>query len=628
MAVISSATNEKIFAISKWLGLNEAPNGDTQLKMGESPVMRNFRVTRDGNLQKRPGSNCKWVGPEGRLTSAWSGTLGGKDIVLAAVCKTPNNKLYRVYYDGAWDSTNTPVGTVSGTAYNVQMFEFDGKVYIYDIGATTMYSYDGTTFAAVNPYIPVVRKELQPDGTGNSSEQVNKLTPKRRVWLSPDANGTRTFQLPEKNLYSIISAVLTSDHTTPVPFTSTTAADRTNGIIRFDSDPTQGVDTIEVTYAVSNPANFNPEPFSMRNSELYNGDQNNRIFLYGNNSNQAFYSGINGDTGKPDPTYFPDLNVVTVGEENEPITSMIRYNSRLLCFKSNSLYSIQSGQQMLADGTLIPAFYVTPIHRELGGYNAQLILNSPVVIFKGDVYSWHGNSYGNMTADERQARRISDRIQRTLSNMAVDCCYDDNYNQEYYISDYRNRVTLVWNYVQDVWYLYTNIGMTHPFSLGGKMYYFTAGQPTGVVTPTPNTSVQVLDTSCWFDKISTDDKQTIPCYWESGSMAFNAPHMRKYSAMLWVGMHPQSRTELYVTVKTDKISTLTEKVIDYGYILFDDIDFGHWTFNTVHRPVLKRLKIKAKKFVYYKLIFKTDTDNSTATVNVAEFRVRFTGYAK
>ena len=55
MARITGAQNERVFSVQKWLGLNQNPDGDTKLKMGEAASMRNWKVTRDGNLQKRPG---------------------------------------------------------------------------------------------------------------------------------------------------------------------------------------------------------------------------------------------------------------------------------------------------------------------------------------------------------------------------------------------------------------------------------------------------------------------------------------------------------------------------------------------------------------------------------------------
>ena len=55
MAEIKESSDEKVFRVHEFLGLNESPDGDTKLKLGEASVMRNFKITRDRSLQKRPG---------------------------------------------------------------------------------------------------------------------------------------------------------------------------------------------------------------------------------------------------------------------------------------------------------------------------------------------------------------------------------------------------------------------------------------------------------------------------------------------------------------------------------------------------------------------------------------------
>jgi hypothetical protein len=252
-------------------------------------------------------------------------------------------------------------------------------------------------------------------------------------------------------------------------------------------------------------------------------------------------------------------------------------------------------------------------------------MNSPVVPFKGDLYSWSGNDYGNMSADERQAKRISDRVHRTLSGMGSGIrCYDDNRNQEYYVSSPGSGETLVWNYANDSWYRYTGVRMSYAFSVEGELCYFQRGValPGG-----PVTAVFQLDGGTPYDE-TTGQKQAIDCQWESGSMSFGADYQRKYSAMLWVGIKPARHGEVTVTVKTDRSGSMTEKLVGHSWASFSNANFAAWSFNTSHRPKLRRLKIKAKKFVYYKLIFRTNTDDSTATVTTADIRVRFTGYAK
>ena len=55
MANITGTTSEKVYSIPRWGGLNESPDGETRLKMGEASEMVNWKITRDGNLKRRPG---------------------------------------------------------------------------------------------------------------------------------------------------------------------------------------------------------------------------------------------------------------------------------------------------------------------------------------------------------------------------------------------------------------------------------------------------------------------------------------------------------------------------------------------------------------------------------------------
>ena len=58
------------------------------------------------------------------------------------------------------------------------------------------------------------------------------------------------------------------------------------------------------------------------------------------------------------------------------------------------------------------------------------------------------------------------------------------------------------------------------------------------------------------------------------------------------------------------------------------MDFGNFSFNTSTRPQVKKLRIKSKKYTFYKLVFQTYRVGTTATVLQADVRVRQTGYAK
>lgn len=111
-------------------------------------------------------------------------------------------------------------------------------------------------------------------------------------------------------------------------------------------------------------------------------------------------------------------------------------------------------------------------------------------------------------------------------------------------------------------------------------------------------------------------------------MDFGADYRRKYSAQMWIGLKPVEDSEVYVTVQTDKKSVYTEKVVQRKMATFDNMNFADFSFQTNHKPFMQRLKIKAKKFTYYKLIFKSDSDDTSATVVAVDLRVRFNGYVK
>jgi hypothetical protein len=61
---------------------------------------------------------------------------------------------------------------------------------------------------------------------------------------------------------------------------------------------------------------------------------------------------------------------------------------------------------------------------------------------------------------------------------------------------------------------------------------------------------------------------------------------------------------------------------------FSALDFEDFTFNTNNTPKIHKVRLKAKKFVYYKLIFRVDTDGAAATVLSYDQRVRFGSMAK
>lgn len=115
------------------------------------------------------------------------------------------------------------------------------------------------------------------------------------------------------------------------------------------------------------------------------------------------------------------MNALDIGDENTPITAMIRHYSRLLAFKEDSAYSVQYGTVTNAEGKILPAFYWTQVNKAIGNTapgQVRLVDNSPYTLFGESVYTWENNSSysSNLTIDERQAKRISDLVWKALQD--------------------------------------------------------------------------------------------------------------------------------------------------------------------------------------------------------------------
>ena len=748
MATITGATNEKVYSIGKWLGLNESPDGDTHLKMGEASKMVNFKITRDGNLKRRPGqmffaglneeyevhqsddvlkikefnsgddrvnfySSVTAMAPPGTITmigvegvvergkykigdavvedgvlsgtndlefvvqngivmvdgannsvtlteladilddlaagsyiytevdempyalrndslvydgekyvlngylltavvdgstakpvvGLWSGIVAGKPRLLAAC----DGKLYSLYDPDTDTVTRLAIGSLN-TGKSVNFIPFSNKVYI--LNGYEYYEWDGTNFTTVTGYIPCVAIAIGPTGTEDAGEltgeYVNLLIPKRRVWLSPNGTGD-TFQLPEKGLKSIdyVKDLATGDN-----LDSGWSGNTTNGTVTFSSAPAQAVNAYEVGYTAkshsddSDIPDYRGQVTANLYSELYSGMTDTRVFIYGDGSNKTRYSGMDSN-GQPRADYFPDQYEAMIGDTNTPITAMIRHYSALMCYKTDSAWSISWTEVELANGDLTPGLYITPVNRDKGNVapgQVRLVNNSPVTCSGSELYTWSSVSRysSGISRDERNAKRISDRVQSSVKDLDFkECCmWDDDDGQEFYISG--NGVTLVWNYVTDSWYRYDGLDAVIMCNFQGD-----------VIVGTSDGKVMRLT----YEK-DTDDGRPIKAIWESGAMDFGASNMRKYSSMMWISLKPVAGSSVDVCVVTDRKNTFKDKIASADKAKVQGEPF----------PI--RSKIKAKKFTYYTLQLSVNKKMPAVTITNVDFRVRQTGYSK
>lgn len=608
MARINGADETSVLRIKKFLGLNENPDGDTTLKIGEMSSMYNFRITQDNHLQTRPG--CKTVvnikdvlsalgiDAEQKAHGAWYGSVNGKDKLLVS---------YGGHIVEVFPEAKYAVVRGDATAAETHFFGFGGKVYLLNGHEYMSWDgYDDTQFVPVVGYVPLVQIATTPDGDGTLLENVNRLSSKRRVRFSPDGTA-KVFKLPEKDLKEVISATVADQ---PLTFT----ANVTEGTVEFSTAPAKGTDVLEVLYDSGRDAYA--EVSAMRYSELFNGGTDARVFLYGDGSNKAIYSGIEQNSGQPSAEYFPDLFELSVGESNTPITSLTRHYSRMMAYKTNSAWVVQYGTLGLADGTDTAAFYVQPVNRQFGNDamgQVKLLENSPISIDRGSIYQWRSNnSSGYIGNGESNAQRVSDRISSSLEAMDLKNAKTVNCKHEHEFWILSNGIAVILNYSNDTWYKYTDLVFDHLLETETERYGICHD---GRVVHFAN-------------EYRNDDGEEIDCYAATGAMDFGRDWEYKYSSKLFVAMQPNSNARVSVTVESDRKSDYAEKVVAYSLANFAHADFNHLSFSTNRKPQVARLKMKVKKAIYYRLIFKSKSASSTATIIETDIEIRFAGSVK
>lgn len=615
MAQIKGTDNSSILKIQAFLGLNENPDGDTTLKVGEMAEMRNFRITQDKHLQIRPGSKTLLSladalsslgqgntqdGAETRVYGVWRGIAGASEHILASFgghiwdIDTKNS--------AAKDKGSAPMGEVS-------FFGFGGKVYL--LGGGEYKSWDGgtdTAFATVEGYVPLLQTATTPKGEGTLVENVNRLTGKRRVQFSPDGTAT-VFQLPEKDINEVSSVKSGGE-----PVTNCTM-DLENGTVTFPAAPAAGTNTVEIEYRKGDGARS--EVTGMKYSELFNGATDTRVFLYGDGTNRAVYSGVPFATGRESAEYFPDLYEMTVGESNTPLTALVRHYSRLMAFKTDSAWAILQGEIGLADGGSTAAFYVQPVNRQFGNEapgQVRLLENNPLTMDAGSVYQWRsGSSYASyISNNENNAKRISDRVASTLKGFDLKKVLTANIKADHEFWFLHGTRALILNYANDSWYLYDGLPFSRIVEYEGTVIGFS---DDGAVVE-------------FSQKYRSDNGAPIDCYAATGAMDFDKDWLLKYSPMIFVAMQPAANARIKVTVETNRRSDYPEKTVAYSLATFLHVDFNHFSFATNRKPQVKKVKMKVKKATFYRLIFKSNSASATATVIETDIRLRYAGNVK
>lgn len=612
---------QKMFTVDKFLGLNEAADGFSELKMGAASRMINFSVTDAGNITVRPGfSRIPFFADTEKILTMWAGYIRNDQYIVVADLTAGTDKLTvlrveRTLFTPIYEGTGL-LGLTGAVGEVVKIFPFGDRVYVMSptVFLSIKIADTGAIIAEETPYVPIVVTGADPMGGGTQLEQINLLTSKRRMIYS--CNGEATAYVLPSEATAVISAATDAGE---LEF----SFDAKAHTITFTSAPEEGVANLTVTYDTDPEAAAvaRKQVTDMPYWENYNGSTDTRLFFYGDGSNITLYTGIPYD-GKADPLYVPAMNEISVDFSGSPITAMIRHYNKLLVYKPDGAHAITYEPVTLPGGDVIAGFYLRTVNKTIGcdtPGQVQLVENNPRTISSKSLYEWRISSYSS--GDERYAKRISDPVARSLASAdpaKIVSCDDNSTHTHYIFLGDSNGTILVNRYNLDVWTLYRShlaVGVKQAAICENTLVFRT------------DHGIFFLDPAARFDSDGTTE-HAIPAVWESGYMDFGENYRRKFTSLLWFSVKPESYSAFTITAASDRKSKYAEKSIRSELFDYGKINYAKWSYDASAAIRTRRIKLKVKKAIFYKLIIQVTEPGAKATVLGFDQLVRFTSLVK
>lgn len=617
-------SDEKLYKIDRFLGINQTADSETELKMGEASKIENFTITDGYNLKRRPGVRVRERLSSGKILGLYCGHANG----VPWHCNVTRNGEKAEFFveykteQGETESSSLYLFDVS-TVHPIKVFYMGDSLWMVGKDAhanqpkvQAMRFADGEpTFGECSIYVPLRLSGCDPSGGGAEKERQNILTDSVRLQYSADGQAT-AYVLPEY-VEDVLSVSVDNE---PAQGTY----DEKKHTYTFPKAPEKGVNNVEFLcqYQDEDVALAREKFFQMKHAEAYNGDTDTRLFFYGDGTNICYYTGI---PAFGSGFYIPAGNELAADFSASAITAMVRHYSKLICFQEDGASSISYAPVTLADGTVTAGFYIRPLSREIGNQmDGQIctVNNYPRSLFGGTLYEWRSAS--NFAGDERYTKAVSGKVRNYLKKAderKVVTCQNSTEKTYYMFLNDNEGTVLVNRYELDVWTAYKGDVF--------KNVSFAACLD-GEVTFANENVVFAFDESENYDAPVEENgqNQQIFAVWQSGYMDFNAPSRRKYSSRIWLSLLPEAASYIDVTVQTDKRSDYLSKNAGYALFGFGSVDFSNMSFLTWHAPQIRRIQMKVKKFVYYKLIFQISKPGSRATVLGYDQQVRFSSEVK
>lgn len=534
-------------------------------------------------------------------------------------------------------------GASARKSWSAQMGEnliiLDGtNIYSYSLGQVQV-----TPLSDTFCYTPTVTISKNPNGGGTSYEPLNMLSPAfiEQFVVTSDYATSKTFQLSFNNLdnRTVRAWVLTSNGNWDSKVQGTDfTVNRTTGVVTFVTapgvSPISGQDNVKIE-AYHTVQGYRDRVAKCRFGIIYgiNG-RPDRLFVGGNPDfpSQDFFSEQN------DYTYFPDINYSSLGSSGGKITGYAYIGNHLGTFKKeddnaksmiiregelikNETYS-ESAQGFVNTGTYTAQFNIInslqgegPVSPFAIGYlNTEPLYLTKKGIFALATQDVTGTKYGQnrsfyLNGQLNEEPNLEEGYSTVFNEMYILALN----NHLYILDGLQPTVTENEPYSarQYSGFYCDNIPATCIWNDGDNLYFGTAD---GKICKFYN---RYEDTSSY-----NDDGYPIDAWWETPDLDGYLFYKNKTFRYFAVRMMHAFRTSYKLFVQKQSVWSYVKEDDATGRVFtFEEIDFGHFSFNTDWSEKVSHTKLRVKKVD--KARFKLENSNLNEPFGIYDLALEY-----
>lgn len=432
-------------------------DASTPFGKGKTFSLRNFRLLPDGSIEKREGYRHLATLPDAaRAVSVWE-----EDDEQVLLC-VAGSYLCRVSEGGEVTSASV----FSATEGNALFLRYGGELYILD--GDRLYRYEGgVSVTAGEAYIPHLGKDWScgSETPGGEYESPNLLS--RRAYITYKSKDVYIYTCYfDRKVASVDQVYIGTQKVSPENYSLEDG-------IKLSFSP--GIQVSGRTLKVHVTLDCDSDLFSATKSFLFEGLENNKLFLYGGDSGSSIYSGyavadptVTQVTDTSFPLYFPG-SMTHAFSEGGQVNAVERLGRRLLVFSERGIYISKEAAD--AGGALEFAM----LSKSVGCSSPEGLL----VLSDDEVLSVDGSGVLRVTIDPSMERdpiikRLSDAVRPAFGGAFLTgarLCYFRTRGEIWFADPSGGGEVFVYSMDGNCWYIYDGIRADHLLMCWGKVVF-------------------------------------------------------------------------------------------------------------------------------------------------------------